>query len=184
MTDKKNSLLAASVKMVFVLFIISAVTAGVVAAVNKLTKDKIADNLDAEIRNSFVSVFGEDVTFRELGDIPAGLETVYEINADGNTYYCASINSAGFGGNINILASFGKDGKIAGVSVVSNSETPGIGSRVMASSFTSLFAGKSSADDVDSITGATISSNALKAGIASAQKILAGAGLIGAESEG
>jgi electron transport complex protein RnfG len=184
MSDKKNSILAASVKMVFVLFLISAVTAGVVATVNAFTKDKIAENLENEIRSSFAVMFGEGVEYKTLGEIPAGLETVYEITAAGNTYYCANLNSSGFGGDINILASFDTEGKIVGVSVVSHSETPGLGSRVMDSSYTSKFAGKDSAGSVDSITGATISSNALKNGIKNAQKILADNGFIKLTSGG
>ncbi len=178
MADKNNSVLAASVKMVLVLLLISAVTAGVVATVNAFTEDKIAENLENEIRSSFTVMFGEGVDYKTIDEIPAGLETVYEISANGNKYYCANINSSGFGGDMNILASFDTAGKIVGVSVVSNSETPGIGSKVVDSSYTSQFAGIASTDDVDSITGATISSNALKNGIKNARKALADAGMI------
>lgn len=178
MADKKNSVIAVSIKMVLVLFLISAVTAGVVAAVNAMTEEKIAENLEMEIRNSFIAVFGEGVEYKSLDSIPKGLEAVYEITANGSTYYSANINSSGFGGDINILTSFGTDGKIIGVSIVTHSETPGIGTRVTDNSFTSKFKDKTLANQVDSLSGATISSNALKDGISTAQKILSEAGLI------
>ena len=116
--------------------------------------------------------------------LPEGAEAIYEISSNGKIYYCISVNSAGFGGDINILATFDKGGSIAGVSVVSHSETPGIGTKVFEESFLAKFRGKNTADEVDAISGATISSNALKSGINTARDILAGAGMITLGGEG
>lgn len=180
-TVKKQSVLAASVKMVLSLFLICAVTAGVVAGVNALTVDKINENLEAEIRGSIENMFGEGVAYTTLTDIPAGAEAIYEITSDGEKFYCVNLNSSGFGGDITMLVSIDLKAYIVGVSVVSHSETPGLGSRAAESSFLDLFKGKTLSDNVDSISGATISSTAVKAGISAAQKMLADAGLLDIE---
>ncbi len=181
---KKKKFLPEAVKMVLVLFLTAALTAGLLSAVNSLTKEKIEENLGEEIRRSFVAMFGEGLSFKTLDDLPEGAEAIYEISSNGKIYYCISVNSAGFGGDINILATFDKGGSIAGVSVVSHSETPGIGTKVFEESFLAKFRGKNTADEVDAISGATISSNALKSGINTARDILAGAGMITLGGEG
>jgi len=180
--NKKS--LPQAVKMVLVLFLTTALTAGLLSTVNSLTKDRIAENLEEDMRRSFVEMFGEGVSYKTLGDLPEGAEAIYEITYNGETYYCISVLSAGFGGDVNIMATFDKGGSIAGVSVISHSETPGIGTKVFEKSFLAKFKGKASADEVDAISGATISSNALKSGINTARDILAGAGMIDVGGEG
>ena len=77
------------------------------------------------------------------------------------------------------------DGTVTGVRAVKNSETSGIGSRVMENENGVLdqFAGKSAADgtlvvgsNVDAITGATVSTKGIAAGVNAA---LAVAGVLG-----
>jgi electron transport complex protein RnfG len=77
------------------------------------------------------------------------------------------------------------DGIVTGVSIVSNSETKGIGSKVMSNvnGVLDQFKGKSAADgtlsvgkNVDAISGATVSSRGVTTGVNAA---LAVAGVIG-----
>ena len=55
------------------------------------------------------------------------------------------------------------DDKITGIKVVNQNETPGLGSRIAQADFTTQFTGKgsSSINQVQAITGATISSRAV-----------------------
>ena len=74
----------------------------------------------------------------------------------------------GFGGDYTVMSGYDTDGVLTGVTVTSSNETPGLGTKTTASSYTSRFIGKN-ADDyttVDAITGATVSSNALKSALA------------------
>ena len=183
--EKNKSVLISSLKMVLTLFIICAVTSGVVAVINVLTADKIAENLEGEIRESIESMFGEGVSYTTLSDVPLEDDAItYRITSGDDTYYCVNLNSSGFGGDIGMLVSCDSSGKILGVRVVSHSETPGLGSRATEVSFLSGFTGADSPDAVDSIAGATISSTAIKNGIAGAQKLLKNAGLINNEKLG
>ena len=62
-----------------------------------------------------------------------------------------------------------KDGKIASVTVGDNSETQGIGSKTAKSDYTDKFLGQSlDTLSVDSITGATYSSKAVKTAVENA----------------
>jgi electron transport complex protein RnfG len=67
---------------------------------------------------------------------------------------------------ISIAVGFDNDGNIEGVYVISaTGETKGIGSKVKNSSFLDQFVGKSDVDEVDTISGATISSNGVHYGV-------------------
>lgn len=176
--SKNSSALHDGLRMALSLFLICAVTAGVVAFVNTLTVDKIAENLEGEIRSSIEGMFGEGVDYTTLDDIPAEADAIYSITRGDEQFYCVNLNSAGFGGDIGMLVSIDVSGKIVGVRVVSHSETPGLGSRAAEEKYLSGFDGVASAYDVDSIAGATISSNAVKSGVIAAKQLLKDAGLI------
>ena len=71
----------------------------------------------------------------------------------------------GYGGSITTLIGFDNDGNITGIAYPENlQETPGIGMRVMENEFIDRFIkkNKESINDVDTLTGATISSTAVK----------------------
>jgi len=61
------------------------------------------------------------------------------------------------------MAGMDVQGKITAIKVLSQNETPGLGSQVSGLSFTSRFSGKSIPDleNIQAITGATISSGAV-----------------------
>ena len=67
----------------------------------------------------------------------------------------------GFGGPIGILIGIDMNGTIVGVEILEHLETPGIGSRITEDVFLNQFIGKHPPINVDAITGATISSQAV-----------------------
>ena len=178
MEKKHKSPLLESLRTVIVLTLVCAVITAVVSGINALTLPKINANLDAEMNAAFVEMFGEGMSFSVL-NIDSSANAVYKVRADGKTYYSVNISSPGFESDIMMLVSFEESGKIAGVKIISQGETPGIGTRVDDDSFLSRFIGKSSPDEVDSLTGATISSKAVKTGIREAREILVSNNLIG-----
>ncbi len=96
-----------------------------------------------------------------------GVIDVYR--ADNQAEYVITTKDKGFGGAIVAMVGIGADGKIAGVKVLEHSETPGLGTKAVADSHLSLFLGQSritntheaGATNIDAISGATISSNAV-----------------------
>jgi electron transport complex protein RnfG len=99
--------------------------------------------------------------------------------------YAIKVVASGSQGSIEMMVGVDAEGTVTGVSIVSNSETSGIGSRVMANENGVLdqFQGKSAADgtltvgsNVTAISGATVSTKGVTTGVNAA---LAVAGVIG-----
>lgn len=186
MTDRKGTL--DSIRISFILMLICALIAGVVALVNQLTYEKIEQNLEAEKREAIISIFGSDsITYEELTDMPESVEMVYTVTDGGQALgYCVNLNSAGFGGDINLMVGVGTDGNIIGVTIVSLSETPGLGTKVNDADYLSQYVGKGidlkQGTDIDTISGATVSSKAVLAGVNEATAALVKMNLIGGEA--
>ena len=104
--------------------------------------------------------------------------------------YAINVEASGSQGIISMMVGIDTDGAVTGVSIVTNAETSGIGSKVMGNEplangtgVLDQFIGKSAADgtlavgtNVDAITGATVSSKGVTTGVNTA---LAAAGAIG-----
>lgn len=154
------------------LLIICAVVAAVVSGVNTLTAEKYEENLNEQKRLAIVEIFGDDVTFGALELAPDADKTViYEIKA-GNALigYCVEVSSAGFGGDIHLTVGYNADRSVRGVSIVSMSETPGLGTKVNDAMYLNgQYVGKRGElvldEDVDAVSGATVSSKAVLAGV-------------------
>ncbi|MFV0498275.1 MAG: FMN-binding protein [Candidatus Fimivivens sp.] len=68
----------------------------------------------------------------------------------------------GYGGDLTVAVLFDGSDQVIDVVVVKNAETEGLGSKIAEEAFTSQFVGKTSADGIDNIAGATASSEAFK----------------------
>lgn len=156
-----------------------------------LTKDKIEEmRLETE-RASVASVFGaEDITYKALDEIPSTVNSVFEVMAsDGSVCgYAVAVSPSGFGGNIDMIVGVGTDGKIVGVDITALSETPGLGSRVDDEGYLGRYRGLSGelslGRDVDAISGATISSRSVMAGVNRALSALRDMGCLAADNDG
>ena len=97
-------------------------------------------------------------------------------DASGNLigYAISATTQNGYGADLQVAVGITKDGTIAGFDVVSNNETPGFGANCTNPEFTSQFKGKSAAgkisfnksgatsdSEIDAISGATITTNAV-----------------------
>ena len=86
------------------------------------------------------------------------------------------VSPRGYSGTIKMLVGIDKTGKVIGLKVLSQTETPGLGANVVNQNFLKQFIGKTAKDpiepkkDIDAITGATISSRAVCAGVKQALK--------------
>ncbi len=162
-----------------VLCIICAVIALILSFVNMVTLEKIAQNEEMEKRSAIVALFGsESIEYYAIDGAPESVDAVYKVSEGKNDLgYCVSVSPAGFGGDINMMVGIDSAGAVLGVRVVSHSETPGLGNRVENDSFLSQFVGKSGLIDptknIDIISGSTVSSKAVTAGVNAATAALA-----------
>jgi len=172
-------------RIALTLTLISSLIAGVVALVNQVTYEKIEENLEADRREAIVAIFAsESATYESLGTVPDSVESVYIVkDGDAALGYCVNLNAGGFGGDINMMVGVGRDGRIIGVSIVSMSETPGLGTKVNDKNYLSQYIGQGSdlafGTEVDGISGATVSSKAVLAGVNEALDTLIKMNLIG-----
>ena len=158
-------------KVTLSLLLICTVVAGLLAVVNSLTADRIAENAQRR-REQAVSAIFSDMTLMQNTNVswPEGVDTVYSIY---RSYACigfaVDLTVRGFGGDINMIVGIGPDGTVRGVRVISHAETPGLGSRATLSDYLDNFIGVGERltikEDVDAISGATISSKAVVDGI-------------------
>lgn len=172
-----------TIKLGLILLIITAVSAGVLAMSNNLTKDKIAELEMAGSVGALKEIFGDEATFKpldegKLKDIKAANEAVVEIfeayNGENLEGYAIKVISKGFGGDMTVLTGFLNDGTIAGTRLLEHSETKGIGSKASEPEFTDRFIGLPTDGEVqvEIITGATYSSNGVIAGVNAAREVL------------
>ena len=148
------------------LLLISAVTALLLSGVNALTKDRIAEN-DVKEKSAAIALIFPDSDSSEPADVTIdGINGVWLVTSGGDLLgYAASVSPLGFGGALDMMVGVNSDGTIAGMKIVSHSETPGLGSRVDDPDYLSQYNGKSGVlsfgSGIDAITGSTISSKAV-----------------------
>lgn len=147
-------------KLVMVLTLICTCIALLLAVVNNITKDKIAENVANQQQKAILAIFPEGNETKEY--INDAGDDVYIVYKDGEPIgYCVNTTGSGFGGDVNVMVGIDPTGAVYGVKIVSMSETPGIGTKVQGESFLSRFVGQAGEADVDIISGATFSSKAV-----------------------
>ena len=164
--------------MLLALFVITAVSGGVLGLVYGFTKDAIAevDQKKNEAAIQAVLPLEGDITYQAdtMHFSYDGVDTQFPCNlafdANGDFKGAAiKTSEGGFGGKIDMMVGILADGTIKGTSVLSHAETPGLGAN-MTGKFKDQFVDKNPAEfalkvkkdggDVDAITAATITSRA------------------------
>lgn len=168
-----NSKLKELLKPILVLTLIAAVMAGLLSGTNLLTRDKIAQLAEQAEKQAVAKVIkGDEYT-------PATLEydgksyDYFVATGSGKTVgYAFTVSQNGYGGAVTSVVGIDTEGKITAVEItdVSN-ETPGLGQNAKNDDFKSRFAGKEGAlsvvknnpseDEIQAVTGATITSTAV-----------------------
>lgn len=155
-------------KPALILTIICVVLTAALAATNLFTKDIIAKGA-YEKEQAALSHCIEADSFKKLDNLSKANTVVYEATKDQKIIgYAFSIKKNGYGGDVSVIVGV-IDGKVSAIEItdVSN-ETPGLGQNAKNEKFTNQFKGIQNADEVVAMTGATITSNAVKSAVADA----------------
>jgi electron transport complex protein RnfG len=159
----------------FILSLICMVAAGLLAGVNSLTSSKIISQANAEETAGLKEVLPLADYFEP---VKSGDKVLYYkgVNAKGEPLGLAfKASGKGYSSTIETLAGMSYDGKISAIKILSQNETPGLGTRVNEGQFLGQFSGKMGTElnGVQAITGASISSKAIIDSVkAKAQEIL------------
>lgn len=141
------------------------------AAVYNTTKPIIDKRAEEDLLNAVKEVLVEASTIEQHEKDGK----VYWVGKAGSEVVGAAmqVESQGYGSEpIKMMVGVDSSGKITKVEIMSLSETPGIGSRVGSEEFLSRFSGVENPAAVEGISGATVSSGAVKGGVASAVEFL------------
>ncbi len=175
------------IKLGLILFIISTVAAVSLAATNSVTAPIIAEQRAMKSEMARKEVLPTAESFERVEDgyesqvsnadgVVVPVVEVYKGIAGGQTIgYVVKTAPGGYGGAVEVVTGIA-DGSISGVRVGKHQETPGLGAKSTLPDFYGQYDGKNAADvrvnktqssdtEVQAISGATITSKAVTAGV-------------------
>lgn len=188
---KKNTI----IKDTLILTLITLVAGGLLGMVYEVTKEPIAQQAEKEKQEAYKAVFEDADSFEvcveaDDADLAAYLtengfeaQTVNEVmeakDASGETigYALNMTTSEGYGGDISFSMGVTLDGTLNGISILEINETAGLGMNATKDEFKGQFAGKqveafevtksgaASDNEINAISGATITSKAITGGV-------------------
>ena len=158
-------------RVALILLVICAFVAVLLAGVHLLTRDRIAAAKQAATDAAIAALFADAET--ELVTLPtavADVTAVYAVTQNESAAgYAVAVAPQGYKDAVSMLVGITPDGCVCGVQVVSHSETSGIGTRVLAADYLARYTGLSGAltlgNEVDGVTGATVTSRAVLVGV-------------------
>lgn len=177
-------------KPALMLFIITAISALCLGFVYEITKEPIEKAQAAEKTKAVAALLPQAAEFRTETEIPEdGLKiddslitevlTAYSSagNAEG---YVISSECGGYAGPVGVLIAINLDGTIAGISIISSNETPGLGANASKEDFTGQYINKSGTlkvvgqvsedNEIAAVTSATITSQSITNSVNAALK--------------
>ncbi len=178
---KNESIVKYVIRLAGTLLLIAALVAAALAAVNMVTAPIIAQMKEAKTQAAIEAVLpggGKEIAFTDATGI---VSKVYA----SETGYAVEVTPVGFNGGITMMVGIDLEGKVTGISIISQTETAGLGAVAAekgskGQAFRGQFAGMSGTlavtkdgGEVDSISGATISSRAVTNGVNAALQCVA-----------
>ena len=167
-TEHPNSIF----KITASLTLIAVVVALALGFTHMLTRERIEKNQTKKTRQAMAEIFPVAERFAALNGIP-GLngEKVYAaVYSNAVIGFCVELCTQGFGSeDMQLMVGVNPDYTVAGVQVLSHSETPGVGSQVTDPEFLRQFYGLGGTIELgrglDAVSGATVSSKAVVHGL-------------------
>lgn len=151
-----------SIRPTLILGVICLLATLLLAGLNRLTTPIITENEEQTATETYAALLPSADGFTALACEIDGVTAVMEANNGAG--YVITAEARGYGGQVPAAVAFSPEGTILGVTMMDNSETPGLGQKVTEAAFSDQFSGRAAAeftiDDIDAITGATISSKA------------------------
>ena len=159
------------IKPVGVLLAICIIIPLALSVTNKVTAKKIAELENENSKKNMQSLVSAD-DFEKCND--GGIEYYTAIKGGDTAAYIFTESAKGYGGDVSVMTAVKPDGTVAGVAILDvSNETPGLGQNAAKESFYSQYAGlkkgvsllkngaKAENNEVDAVTGATITSIAV-----------------------
>lgn len=160
-------------KLTLILFIVCAVTAGILGGVYEITVDRISEQKVEKTRSAYAAVLEAD-SYEAVSFDKAVFGIVESVNkASNGEGYVVVTTFSGAQGRITMATGVDNGFRCTGISIISHSETSGLGALAASASekgvsFRAQFLGegsdialKKAGGNIDALTGATITSRAI-----------------------
>lgn len=160
-------------KLGVILFLITAICVGILGAVNQVTKPIIEANQIKSEEAAMKKLITNAETFVDIADIQD--ENVKKVcvakSGDEVVGYVLRMEPNGYGGAVKMLIGIDTEGNVKGISILEHSETPGFGANATKDEFKNQFTDRKAPlsvvksnpgeNEIQAITGATITSTAV-----------------------
>jgi electron transport complex protein RnfG len=169
-------------KLTIVLFLVCAIVAGILGVVNELTADTIAEQNRLKTEKAYAAVLESD-GYEDIDFDNTNFPTVTNISECTNgAGYVVTTTFTGAQGTITMAVGVSTDYKCTGISIISHSETSGLGANAASSAevgvnWRAQFVGEDdtialakSGGNIDALSGATITSRSVTNATATAIK--------------
>ena len=166
------------------LLVITAVMAAALAGVNSITEERIAAAKAEKTAQAISAVLDNGASAVEVPYSTEGDTIVTKVYKNENGY-AVQVSPSGFAGAIDMMVGVDNDGNVTGISIITHTETAGLGAVAAAKNakgeaFRGQFEGLSGTlsvgDQIDAISGATITSKAVTEGVNAALSCVASLG--------
>lgn len=161
-------------RLIIILFVISVCTSLLLGLVDYITRDTIeANNLEKTKQAMAAALVADDYPTVAYTGGDKLVTAVHEARTDGTLVgYVVEVAPSGFSGAINMVVGVDLEGLVTGVSIVTMSETSGLGANAKQTSFREQYIGlggtlavTKDGGEIDALTGATVTSRAVTNGV-------------------
>jgi len=171
------------IKLSIILFVITLVTGMILGGVYTMTFEPIQTAKQNEKMQALSATLPGATDFKPvtIKGNPGIIKEINEGSANGKLIgYNFTVTPKGYGGPVEIVAGISKEGRLMDIKILSHKETPGLGAKARDLPFAGQFRNKkaeeltvtktavSNENEIQAISGATITSKAVVTGINSA----------------
>ncbi len=166
---KQGNTFQEMIKPLLVLVVICLVVSALLGFTHSVTAPIVEENERIAAEQTRKSVLAGAESFTEIECDTAALGITSAYKEDSGKGYVITAGRKGYGGEVVVTVGIDGSGKVVGLSTNVSTETSGVGSKAGLPAYTDKYIGLSgSANGVDTISGATYSSTAVRNGVSAA----------------
>lgn len=152
------------IKLAVFLGVISVIASAALYVVNNMTAPIISANAQKETEKSLKVLYKDADKFESVDAPGKPVTAIYDAKKGdqviGTVY---EVTTYGFQSDVVMLLAINNDGKLNGMQVVSQAETPGYGTQITTNQdYIKQYSEKTVDDQIDTITGSTVTTSAVK----------------------
>lgn len=157
---------AQTLRPVIALVVTCAVASALLAGVHQLTAPLAAANAEQRAQEIYAMLMPSATSFESVPcEVDGCVDALEALDSSGTVVgYVVVAQAKGYGGQVPIAVAFETSNTVAGIVAMGNSETPGLGTRIADDAYIGQYLGlpaqQAGEQDIDFISGATISSKA------------------------